>query len=214
MPTLQEVRQAIDVFDLEKARQLLRDHLKNNPSAEAYYLAALAAVSDVQRHDFLEKAIELDPFHKEAVLELEKSKISTKQSLLTQNKSHSEEIMEVKDHITRINHELAHLEKQTKRRPLLLRFDPATRYVMAFIFSLVIWAIAGFAFGYMLIGALNEFTFQAAIQWGGFMFIIFTPLLIIAVWFGGRRFNKLETEVNEKREMLAQYEKRLKDLQS
>lgn len=68
-----EIKTAIDSFDMERARELLREALKQNPSADVYYLASLAAVNEKQKKSFLEKAIELDPFHKEANSELNKS---------------------------------------------------------------------------------------------------------------------------------------------
>lgn len=60
-----EIRAALDAFDTEKARQLLRDAIKE-ADAETYYLASLAAIDDRQKNSFLEKALELDPFHAEA----------------------------------------------------------------------------------------------------------------------------------------------------
>ncbi len=69
-----EIRTAIDSFDMEHARKLLREAIKKNPSAEIYYLASLAALNEQQKISFLEKAIELDPFHKEANDELGKNK--------------------------------------------------------------------------------------------------------------------------------------------
>lgn len=69
-----EIKTAIDSFDMERARELLREALKQNPSADVYYLASLAAVNEQQKKSFLEKAIELDPFHKDASNELQKNK--------------------------------------------------------------------------------------------------------------------------------------------
>lgn len=59
------IRQAIDSFDVENARKLLRDALKE-ANAETYYLASLVALDDRQRQSFLEKALEIDPFHADA----------------------------------------------------------------------------------------------------------------------------------------------------
>lgn len=61
-----QIEELIDQHNLTQARDLLRDELRNNPSAETYYLASQVAVVHAQRRHFLEKAIELDPFHKEA----------------------------------------------------------------------------------------------------------------------------------------------------
>lgn len=74
---LTEIKQAIDSFDLEKARNLLRGELQNNPSADIFYLAAQADLNESQRLHFLEKAVNLDPFHEKATLELSKRKPSS-----------------------------------------------------------------------------------------------------------------------------------------
>ncbi len=68
--SLEQIRQAIDQGDTERARQLLRDELRSNPSAEAYYLGAQVALNDAQKREFLEKAVALDPFHANAYTEL------------------------------------------------------------------------------------------------------------------------------------------------
>jgi hypothetical protein len=61
-----EIRAAIDTFDVDKARALLREALNNNPDAETYYLASQVAIHEEQKRDFLVKATQLDPFHSEA----------------------------------------------------------------------------------------------------------------------------------------------------
>jgi hypothetical protein len=63
--TLDDIRAAIDSFDLDRARQLLREAFQN-PDAETYFLASRAAIDDDQRVEFLQKAVELDPFHEKA----------------------------------------------------------------------------------------------------------------------------------------------------
>ena len=60
-----EIKSAIDSFDMDKARELLRDALKE-ADAETYYLASKAAIDDEQKQEFLEKAVEADPFHDKA----------------------------------------------------------------------------------------------------------------------------------------------------
>jgi hypothetical protein len=62
---LSDIRIAIDSFEMERARELLRDALKE-PTPETYYLASLASLTKKQRVDFLNRAIELDPFYEEA----------------------------------------------------------------------------------------------------------------------------------------------------
>ena len=65
----EDIRAAIDTFDLARARELLRDALKE-ANAETYYLASRAALDEDQKRDFLEKAVALDPFHEKARLAL------------------------------------------------------------------------------------------------------------------------------------------------
>lgn len=68
------IRQAIDSFDIELARVLLREALKN-PTAEVYYYAYEVAISDRQRRDFLSKALELDPGYPPAVDAMRKMQV-------------------------------------------------------------------------------------------------------------------------------------------
>ena len=67
---LAKIQQAIDSFQMDAARALLREELADNPSAAAYYLASQAAVNHGQRVEFLEKALEIDPAHPMAQAEL------------------------------------------------------------------------------------------------------------------------------------------------
>ena len=67
---LKEIQWALDGFRMEEARELVKRELKESPSAEAYYLAAQAALSHGQRVDYLHKALELDPSHPAALDEL------------------------------------------------------------------------------------------------------------------------------------------------
>lgn len=68
---LNDIQTAIDNFQMDEARQLLREELQDNPTAEGYYLASQAAQTHGQRIKFLEKTIELDPFHEIAHEELD-----------------------------------------------------------------------------------------------------------------------------------------------
>lgn len=60
-----DIKAAIDSMDVDGARSLLRDALKE-ADAETYYLASQVALSDDQKRDFLKKAVDLDPFHAKA----------------------------------------------------------------------------------------------------------------------------------------------------
>ena len=61
--SLEEIQRAIDTFDIEKARGLIRDQLQSDPSADLYFLASQVALNDDQKREFLQKALDLDPFH-------------------------------------------------------------------------------------------------------------------------------------------------------
>lgn len=63
---LQKVKNAIDSFDYDEARNLLKPMLKN-PNADILYLASMVALDQEQAKEFLEQAVKLDPFHKSAV---------------------------------------------------------------------------------------------------------------------------------------------------
>lgn len=67
---LNEIQNAIDNFQMDEARRLLRKELAENPSADGYYLASQAAKTHGQRVQYLEQALELDPFHQAAHDEL------------------------------------------------------------------------------------------------------------------------------------------------
>ena len=71
MSTNDAIRQAIDAFDLDEARRLLREALRDAPDAETYYLASLAAITPQQRTDFLRKSQALDPTNTEVITALQ-----------------------------------------------------------------------------------------------------------------------------------------------
>jgi len=71
---LAEIQQALDRFQRDEARALLKDELKESPSAAAYYLAAQAARTEGDRVAYLRKALELDPDYQPAAAELGESK--------------------------------------------------------------------------------------------------------------------------------------------
>lgn len=70
------IQSAIDVFDFDEARQLLKKALEN-PTAETYFLASLVSLDDEQKIEFLEKAVEVDPFHQNAVKSLNQALFKT-----------------------------------------------------------------------------------------------------------------------------------------
>ncbi len=67
---LKEIQRALDSFQMDEARALVAQELEESPSAEAFFLAAQAALNHGQRVEYLEKALELDPAHQAARDEL------------------------------------------------------------------------------------------------------------------------------------------------
>ncbi|MCY4063145.1 MAG: RDD family protein [Chloroflexi bacterium] len=67
---LAEIQNALDSFQRDEARALLKEELKESPSAAAYYLAAQAARTEGDRVRYLRKALELDPDYQPAIAEL------------------------------------------------------------------------------------------------------------------------------------------------
>lgn len=67
------IEAAIKAGDLAYARECLRDILRLDPSADAWYLSASVARSAEQRRRCLEKALLLDPNHRQAQLALAQS---------------------------------------------------------------------------------------------------------------------------------------------
>lgn len=93
-----EIKKAIDSFDVESARTLLREALKE-ANAETYYLASLVALDDEQKKSFLQKALSIDPFHEKshAALKRNNSVVAVnsttspiKENLITTSESYSE----------------------------------------------------------------------------------------------------------------------------
>ena len=64
---LAEIQDALDRFQMERARELAALEVSENPSAEAYYLASQAAIKHGQRVELLQKALELDPSYQPAL---------------------------------------------------------------------------------------------------------------------------------------------------
>lgn len=58
---LAEIQEALDRFQMDRARELIGEELEQNPSAAAYYLASQAALSHGQRIKYLRLAMELEP---------------------------------------------------------------------------------------------------------------------------------------------------------
>lgn len=69
-----DIEAAIRTGHVDYARERLRDTLQENPDAEAWYLAALVAVTPEQHISLLEKALALNPSHERALWALEQAR--------------------------------------------------------------------------------------------------------------------------------------------
>lgn len=76
-----QIKHALDRGDIDRARGLVRDALRANPTAETYYLAAQVALSPEQKRDFLSQALALDPFHTAAYAEQERTRQSDRKEV-------------------------------------------------------------------------------------------------------------------------------------
>lgn len=65
----EQIRAKIDSFDVDGARQLLRQAVPE-ANAETYYLASMVAMNDEQKRKFLQKAVQLNPYYAPARDEL------------------------------------------------------------------------------------------------------------------------------------------------
>jgi tetratricopeptide (TPR) repeat protein len=74
------IEAAIKAGEIAYARECLRDVLQVDPSAEAWYLAAVVARSPEQHIQYLEKALSLDPDHSRARLSLEQAYLDEQSS--------------------------------------------------------------------------------------------------------------------------------------
>ena len=72
------IEAAIKAGEIAYARECLRDILQSDPSADAWYLAALVARTPDQHVQYLEKALSLDPDHVRARLALEQAYLDDK----------------------------------------------------------------------------------------------------------------------------------------
>lgn len=73
---LEQVEKTIERGETEQAREVLREELLSNPTAEAYYLASLVAFDEDQQREMLEKALAIYPFHKKAYLLLKRINVN------------------------------------------------------------------------------------------------------------------------------------------
>jgi len=69
-----DIEAAIRTGHVDYARERLRDTIQENPDAEAWYLAALVAVTPEQHISMLEKALALNPYHERAQRSLEQAR--------------------------------------------------------------------------------------------------------------------------------------------
>lgn len=71
-----QIRDALNKFDIDSAHKLLRIALSQNPTAETYYLGSKVAFDDKQKLFFLQEAVKRNPFHKNALEDLKKLNVT------------------------------------------------------------------------------------------------------------------------------------------
>jgi hypothetical protein len=64
--TIEQIRATFDADDKKRARAMLKEHLRTNPSADGWYLAATWTKDRDSKIQFLRKALELDEWHTDA----------------------------------------------------------------------------------------------------------------------------------------------------
>lgn len=69
-----DIEAAIRTGHVDYARERLRDTIQENPDAEAWYLAALVALTQEQQIAMLEKALSINPQHERARLALDQAR--------------------------------------------------------------------------------------------------------------------------------------------
>lgn len=67
------IRAAIESANTNLARELLNIALNDNPDADIYYFAAQVALSNDQKNRFMSKALAIDPNHKDALRDIERT---------------------------------------------------------------------------------------------------------------------------------------------
>ncbi|MBK9778622.1 MAG: hypothetical protein IPP55_00995 [Anaerolineales bacterium] len=87
-----EIEEAIASNDVSKARKLISAAIKNEPDADIYYLASLVALDDNQKSNFINKALELDPFHEESNNLLEGKQSNLKAQKTSENAHNKQSI--------------------------------------------------------------------------------------------------------------------------
>jgi hypothetical protein len=71
-----DIEAAIRTGHVDYARERLRDTIQENPDAEAWYLAALVALTPQQQMTMLKKALALNPHHERAQRALEQAQLT------------------------------------------------------------------------------------------------------------------------------------------
>ncbi len=134
-----EIEEAIASNDVSKARKLISAAIKNEPDADIYYLASLVALDDNQKSNFINKALELDPFHEESNNLLEGKQSNLKAQKTSENAHNKQSIENI----------VPDLKFKTPKLPSF-QIDPSWRQrikvgaAVGFFFSLIISVVDGY----------------------------------------------------------------------
>jgi len=153
-PDIQKIQQALDAGHKKTASELVKDHLRNDPTADGWYLAATMTSNRDSKIKYLRKALELDEWHTQANRLLHKVEGKAPENPITfeteWNKKTGEKPV---DEIERQNKSNDHQERK-KRQRNLTRFGCMFSIMLSMITSTFTMRAVGMIPEFM--GTINE----------------------------------------------------------
>ncbi len=143
MDKFEKIRAALQAGELDKARKMVRWLLKNEPSAEAWYLAAQVVEAKDEKIKCLRQAITLDTWHKAANLELYKIEGSTPTEIVQRQTEWTRKAGEKP--VTEIKRQLKQdrFQQQAQRHRVYTRMGCVCSIFFSIFFSLSVFRAAG-----------------------------------------------------------------------
>jgi hypothetical protein len=143
MDKLDQVRGSLSRGDTEKAHKMVRWLLKNEPSAEAWFLAAQLVDDKDEKIQALRQAIRLDTWHKEANLQLYKLEGAKPKEIIKRETEWDRKVGEKP--VTEIKRQLKEdrYRKQAARNRSYTRFGCMFSILFSVFFSLTVFRAAG-----------------------------------------------------------------------
>ena len=143
MDKLEQVRAAISRGEMDKAHKMVRWLLKNEPSAEAWFLAAQLVDNPDEKIKALREAIKIDTWHKEANLQLYKLEGSRPKDIIKRESEWDRKAGEKP--VTLITRQLKEdrFQKQAARHRTYTRVGCIFSMLFSVFFSLTVFRAAG-----------------------------------------------------------------------